>query len=1490
MAGAAGAVTPVEPVAGAAASDQAKVAGPWKIVNKTVDAPAWTIKYGQEFWRDARPDTRRTQDDRSQGAAPSNLNLADAIDRVSHAVRMEASMPHPQIQARDYQVSLDGHGLRFSPHLPSENIVDLVADPSAPGAAPGDLSVPYRATADPTTELQFRTLLVRQGDQVLYEPGQRASDWSLLGNTAQAMLNEQIGLIEHYEARDEGVDVTWVVSRPPEGAGPLRIEAELAGLTYAGQSGKGAHFADAQGNARVRVGKVTAVDANHRRTRLPVEVQESRMVIDVPAFLLARASYPLAIDPTVSPEFGVDQPIVGPAPMDQGRPVTVSWGTEFFVVWDDSRSLPDATGPRFYGTRVTAEGAVLDPIGVLVHAGTTSTSCDMASDGASCMLVACEDQQVVARRITMDADDQVIVSSLIVIGGGWPKRVSEAQIAFNGVRYLVAWYYSEEPYRLVGRLLNVDGSLFGTTEFPIGGLQGTPGSFDLASAGQGGNVLVVRADKRNAEASLNIYGSPQNVDIYGRLVTADGTVVGTEDIPIWIGSSIQKNPRVGASDNGYLVVWEDRQYLTWDNFYNYGSSREHIYGIRLDTEAQRVDTQAFAICDEGYAQFGCAVASDGDDYIAMWTDVINSYPSQTHIAGALVANGQDGSAVVTPLASGDLSWSTTTPVLACNGSSYLLAWGDRRDASQWDVYAARLSLTGTILDPGGLLLAMATTQPQSSATVGGNGSGFLVAWLDRVSSGSPRLMGTRVGKHGELLDPDGITIASQASAPIVAGAGNGYLVCWQFRVYSGNNYNDVLLGSWINNEGVLTHPGGSPLLANPQNTAGIGLAHLASDGRSFLAVCNVPSPSDVYGMWIDVDADQELHASSPFAISAGPHGESAGAAASNGDGYLVVWTDDRSTYGPNENQHYTDIYGKVVTRGGDGGVSLSLEFPICQGYCSQHAPEVAGNGTDYLVAWMDYRDMQSGTRIWAFPELYVARVSGSGVVWDPDGFWVCEGAQCQTYPVVASNGEDYLVVWHDYSPSIGGFYYDWGITGDAYGSRVTASGEVPDAPLGFLINQHNDRPHDWPEDIHLQHSYPQVASDGDGFLVTVTRLDETGVGRVRANLVSLNRLPVADAGADQSVRRGDQVSLNGSGSSDPDGSYPLTYAWQIVSMPAGSAVALTDAASVTPGLVPDVLGDYVVSLIVLDSLGQASEADTVVISTVNTAPVADAGPDQALLVLQTPVQLDGTRSYDDDGDSLTYEWVLVQKPAGSTAVLDDEVSGTPTFVADVYGDYVVSLTVIDAFGDISQPDAVTVTFANVKPVARAGGNQAGVVGQTVYVDGSGSSDANGEPLTFLWSVVTAPAGSGCLLSSPTAAQTSFVPDAVGTYVVSLVVHDGLISSDPCNVSIEVISRQDRIAEILIEVMRRINGLPGEALKNDNLKGGLTQQVNVGLAMLEKSSFGALANKLENDVLKRLDGCAKEGAPDPDDYITACDAQALVYPLVVEAIELLESLL
>ena len=186
----------------------------------------------------------------------------------------------------------------------------------------------------------------------------------------------------------------------------------------------------------------------------------------------------------------------------------------------------------------------------------------------------------------------------------------------------------------------------------------------------------------------------------------------------------------------------------------------------------------------------------------------------------------------------------------------------------------------------------------------------------------------------------------------------------------------------------------------------------------------------------------------------------------------------------------------------------------------------------------------------------------------------------------------------------------------------------------------------------------------------------------------------------------------------------------------------------------------------------------------NRPPTANAGPDRTAAIGEL-VTLDGSASTDPDGQALTYSWSFISRPAGSSAVLAAATSMNPTFSPDRDGDYVIQLIVSD--GTLSSsPDTVQITTRNSPPVAKAGADQRVAVGQAVVLDGTGSTDVDGDILTYSWSVITRPAGSVAEIQNGSQGIAGFTPDMVGTYSIQLIVHDGTDASAPDTLVIETI--------------------------------------------------------------------------------------------------------
>jgi hypothetical protein len=312
---------------------------------------------------------------------------------------------------------------------------------------------------------------------------------------------------------------------------------------------------------------------------------------------------------------------------------------------------------------------------------------------------------------------------------------------------------------------------------------------------------------------------------------------------------------------------------------------------------------------------------------------------------------------------------------------------------------------------------------------------------------------------------------------------------------------------------------------------------------------------------------------------------------------------------------------------------------------------------------------------------------------------------------------------------------------------------------------------------------------------TVALIDPAGSFDTTAiGVVEVDDPPVANAGVDQTVDENTLVTLNGTGSTDPEGE-TLTFDW---TAPAG--VTLSDPTAASPTFTaPDVAAQTMLTftLEVCDEADPTSlcDTDTVVITVnpevveVDDPPTANAGTDQTVTE-NTLVTLAGSGT-DPEGETLTFDWTA---PAGVT--LSDPTAASPTFTApDVAAQTMLTFTleVCDEADPTSLCDTDTVVITvnpevvevDDPPVANAGPDQTVASGATVNLTGAGSSDPEGEALTYAW---TAPAG--VTLSDPTSAMPTFTaPAGPATLTFTLEVCDEADPTSLCDTDTVVVNVQ-----------------------------------------------------------------------------------------------------
>lgn len=284
---------------------------------------------------------------------------------------------------------------------------------------------------------------------------------------------------------------------------------------------------------------------------------------------------------------------------------------------------------------------------------------------------------------------------------------------------------------------------------------------------------------------------------------------------------------------------------------------------------------------------------------------------------------------------------------------------------------------------------------------------------------------------------------------------------------------------------------------------------------------------------------------------------------------------------------------------------------------------------------------------------------------------------------------------------------------------------------------------------------------------------------VGITVLNSNTAPIAIASYDFAGYT--EVHLDGSLSSDADG-HTISYLWNIIAKPDGVPAKIADRTAETTQLHVQENGTYAIRLIVSDGRTNSAPYDfTISIDRPNAQPVANAGLDQSAGIDQT-VTVNGSESYDVDGDTITFSWFLTT-PNGSIASLSDSSSVTPSFTPDIFGEYTAHLTVSDG-NLVSEPQTVTITVDNSHaPVADAGRDQNVKTGSRVSLSGANSIDVDSEIESYTWYIHSKPVDSTTILDATNSISTSFTPDVDGTYVIALEVNDESLTSEPSFVSI-----------------------------------------------------------------------------------------------------------
>jgi hypothetical protein len=312
------------------------------------------------------------------------------------------------------------------------------------------------------------------------------------------------------------------------------------------------------------------------------------------------------------------------------------------------------------------------------------------------------------------------------------------------------------------------------------------------------------------------------------------------------------------------------------------------------------------------------------------------------------------------------------------------------------------------------------------------------------------------------------------------------------------------------------------------------------------------------------------------------------------------------------------------------------------------------------------------------------------------------------------------------------------------------------------------------------------------FNLTVTDNDKSvsTPSTVAVTIKNVNIPPIANAGTDQTVNeRTTGINLNGTESYDKDGII-TSYKWQQLSGPnvilSGSNTNLANFSA--PAVKANT--SLAFKLITTDNINASSSAATsVLVKNVNIPPVANAGND--LMVNEsTTVLLNGNKSRDPDGTIKSYAWKQI---AGSYIRINGNNTLTPTFVTPnvtTETPLAFRLTVTDDNGasDFSNMN-ILVKNVNHRPIANAGNDLNATRGNIVTLDGTRSTDPDGDSLRkYTWTQISGPSNVN-ITQNGNASQLTFraLDTGINNTVLEfrLVVNDGQVDSNPDSVNVTV---------------------------------------------------------------------------------------------------------
>lgn len=796
---------------------------------------------------------------------------------------------------------------------------------------------------------------------------------SLRGPLVERLVDGHVELrrgevVETVSNREDGVEQAWRFDHRPASSGDLVVTVTTVGQRYVTSTATGLHFASADGLG-FRYSHAVWVEASGKRWPIQARLVDAQIVMTVPEEVLARTAFPAVLDPTITPEVAVDAPVSGGTGARATQPAIAFDGTNYLVVWSDSR-IDDAGD--IFGTRVSPAGAVLDTTGIAVATTLGAESRPAVAFVGGSYVVAWQDLAAGSAEANIAAARVSTTGAVTQLGAVAASSADETEpaIGSTGSAAVVAWTVGGTDIAAA----RFDGTSFSAIALPAS----SNGRIQPAVAGNTGTGEALLAWSEGATATADLRGS---------IVSAAGTAGAAFDISAAAGR--QFDPSATFDGTNYMLAWTVNSAGI-----NVFGSAVSLSGTVLNTHTEGTATVGgVAVSTATLNQDQTSISCLASGCIVTWRDSRNVTTTGFDLLAQLV--NPDFTLAGGEISVANLIGAQQVPVVARDGAGYFAAWQDQRDPKAPAIFGAPISAAGVV---GTSAVLVRGNNREFNPAVGRAGTTQFVAWADSRSVEGTDLEFVRFSSSKLDATARAVSTApnSQVSPSISASGAAGAHIVWS-DTRNGTDFD--IFGSRINADGTVS------------NTAGIAIAvatgdqlvpSVASDaaGASALVVWQDRRNGkfDIFGALLDATGNV-VQGDIVISDAAGDQTRPTVAFDPASSQWVVVWADGRDTTN-------TDVFATRVST--TGQVLDTAGVNVSNATRGQFSPAIGFTGGIFLVAWEDRRNDSEG-------DIIGTRLSaGSAIsVLDPTGLAISSTTGAQSAPSIGDNQGSFVIAWRD---------------------------------------------------------------------------------------------------------------------------------------------------------------------------------------------------------------------------------------------------------------------------------------------------------------------------------------------------------------------------------------------------------------------------------------------------------------------------------------------